>query len=241
MLAYFQEAFKLYKNNFLRVLLIGITVLLPIQLIYTILINYVAMPFQYFNLPLWTSIFQSIFMLMSVFVMFIPLISMVAQDTRTSSVKTGKLYGDTIRYAFFAYLISIPVSILITTGLLVLIVPGIILLVLLIGIPFVTVIEDERPKSVIKKSISFGKENFLSICGILLSFAAFDVVGTYLVTFAASVLNGQMAFANWLMIILNIFVLPLFVFTIAKAYLNWNGETDTIQEKAYLRQLEQYN
>lgn len=240
MLAYLKEAFKLYKNNFLRVLLIGVTVLLPIQLIYTILINYVAMPFQYFNLPLWTSIFQSIFMLISIFVMFIPLISMAAQDTRSGSVKTGKLYGDLVKYAFFSYLISIPVSILITAGFLVLIVPGVILLVFLMGIPFVKVIDDEGPKAVIKKSIAFGKENFLAICGVLLSFAVFDMVGSYIVTFAASVLNGQMALANWLLMILNIFVLPLFVFTVAKAYLAWNGESDFIQEKAYLHQLEQY-
>lgn len=240
MLGSIKDALRLYRENFLKVLLIGTTIILPIQIIYTILVNYVTMPFNYFNIPLWTSIFQSIFMLISLSVMEIPMISMAAQDTRTNKVKTGKLYGDTLKNAFFAYLISIPFAIITTAGLIFFIIPGVILLVLFMGIPFVKVIEDESVKTVVKRSFSFGKENFLSLCGLLLLFAAIDFIGTYICSFTAIVFTGQMAVVNWAMMIFNMFLLPLFVFSVAKLYLSWNGEADIIREEDYFQQLEQY-
>ncbi|MBP2241754.1 magnesium-transporting ATPase (P-type) [Cytobacillus eiseniae] len=236
-----KDAFGLYKRNILRVLLIGITIFLPIQILYTILVNYISMPFYYFNIPLWPSFFQSVFMLMSVFIMLIPIISMAAQDIKMKKVKTGKLYIDTVKYAFFVYLISIPVSIFTSIGFLLLIVPGIILLIFLLGIPFVKVIEDESFKMVIKKSVLFGKENFLVICGFLLLFAAVDFVVTYALSFLAIVFTGQMAITNWVIMVFNMLFLPLFIFTMTKQYLNWNGEADVIHEEEYMKQLEQYS
>jgi hypothetical protein len=235
-----KEGSELYKKYFLRVILIGLTIILPIQAIYTIAINFIAMPFEVFNLSLWTSIFQSVFMLMSLYIILLPMISLASQDTRNHTVKTGKIYGDTIKYAFFAYLISIPFSIVTTIGLLLLIIPGVILLVLFMGIPFVKVIEDETVTIVVKRSISFGKDNFIAMLGMLLLFAAADFLGTYLFSYLAIIILGQMAAVNWAMMIFNTFLLPLFVFSVAKLYLSWNGEDDLIKEDEFQHQLEQY-
>lgn len=240
MFALLKDALHLYKKNILRVLLLGITVLLPIQVIYTILVNYVSLPFIYFNIPLWPSIIQSVFMLISVFVMIIPLVSIVIQDTRLQQVKTGKLYLDMLRYAFFVYIISIPISIITTVGFLLLIIPGLVLLIFSIGIPLVKMAENETLKGVVKKSIAFGKENFLNLCGFLLLFAAVDFIGTYILSYLAIVLTGQMAVTNWALIILNMFLLPLFVFAVAKQYLEWNGEAELLREDEYFHQLKQY-
>lgn len=240
MLATIKEAGALYKKNFWRILLVGITIILPVQIIYTILVNYVSLPFILFNIPLWPTIFQSVFMLISVFVLLIPLISIVVQDMRANEVKVGQLYLDTLKYAFFVYMISIPVSILTTVGLLLLIIPGLVLLVLFIGIPFAKVIEDDKLKATLKKSIAFGKENFLHICSLLLLFAVADFIGTYLFSLMAIVTTGLMAITNWAIMIFNMLLLPLFVFALGKQYMIWNGEADLIHEKEYVHQLNQY-
>jgi hypothetical protein len=240
MFALIKDSLSLYKRNILRILLIGITVILPIQVIYTILVNYVSLPFIYFNIPIWPSIFQSVFMIISIFVMIIPLISMVIQDTRFNKVKIGKLYLDMLRYAFFVYIISIPISIFTTAGFFLLIIPGLVLLIFTMGIPLVKMIEDDSFKGIMKKSIAFGKENFISLCGLLLLFAAVDFIGTYLFSYLSIVLTGQMAVTNWSLMILNLFLLPLFVFTISKQYMEWNGEAELLREDDYLLQLKQY-
>lgn len=240
MLALIKDAFHLYKRNFLRVLLIGITVIIPIQVIYTIVVNYVSLPFIFFNLPLWPMVFQSIFMLMSIFMIVIPLVSIVYQDVRENKVKTSKLYIDMLRHAFFVYIVSIPISILTTAGFLLLIIPGLVLLIFSLGIPLIKMTEDASVKTVFKKSISFGKENFMSICGLLLLFAAVDFIVTYLFSYFAIVLTGQMAVTNWVLMLLNTFLLPLFVFALTKQYFEWNGETNMNQEDEYLHVLNQY-
>lgn len=235
-----KDACLLYKRNFLRILLVGLTVILPIQVIYTIVVNYVSLPFVFLNIPLWPTIFQSVFMLMSIFMILIPLVSIVIQETRTNKVKIGKIYLDMLRYAFFIYMVSIPISIFTTAGFLLLIIPGLALLIFTMGIPFIKIAEDAPVKTVLKKSFSFGKENFIYICGLLILFAAVDFIFAYLFTYLAIVLTGQMAVTNWALMLLNMFVLPLFVFTLSKLYLDWSGETDAIHEEEYLLQLNQY-
>lgn len=173
--------------------------------------------------------------------MLIPLVSLVIQDTRYNKVKTGKLYVDMLRYAFFVYIISIPISILTTVGFLLLIIPGLVLLIFSMGIPLVKMVEDVSLKAVLKKSMAFGKENFMHVCGLLLLFAAVDFVATYLFSYLAIVLTGQMAVTNWVLMILNMFLFPLFVIAVSKQYLEWNGEADLVSEDEYLLQLNQYN
>jgi hypothetical protein len=240
MLASIKEALAIYKRNFWRVLLIGLTIILPIQLIYTIVVNFVSLPLAFFNIPLWSNLFQGIFMIMSLFLILIPLISLVVQETRTQKVNTGKIYVDMLRYSFFLYVISIPVSILTTIGFFLLIIPGLVLLIFSMGMPFVKVTEDDSLKGVLKKSIAFGKEHFMNICGLLLLFAAVDFLASFLLTYLAIGLTGLMAITNWALMVLNMFLLPVFVFTVAKLYLDWNGEADLVHEDAYFQQLKQY-
>lgn len=240
MFEYLKGSLNLYKNNFFRVLLIGFTIILPIQVIYTIVVNYISMPFFYFNIPIWPIIFQSLFMLMSLFIMLIPMVSIVVQGTRSERIKLGKVYGDTIRYAFFVYAVSIPVSIITTVGLFLLIVPGIFCLIFFIGIPLAKVIEDAPFLTIIKRSFAFGKENFLMICSFLLLFATVDFIGSFLLSFLALIVTGQMAVMNWMLMLFNTFLLPLFIFIISKVYLDWNGEADYAHDKDYDYQLELY-
>lgn len=240
MFDYLKGSLNFYKNNFFRVLLIALTIILPVQVIYTITINYITLPFLYFNIPIWPTIFQSVFMLMALFIMLIPMVSLVVQDMRKERVKLGKVYGDTIKYAFFVYAISIPASIITTVGLLFLIVPGIFCLVFFIGLPLAKVIEDAPTLTIVKRSFAFGKENFLMICGFLLLFASIDFIGSYLLSFLALLVTGQMAIINWMLMLFNSLLLPLFIFIISKVYLDWNGEADFVHEKEYDYQLELY-
>lgn len=240
MLGSISEAFTLYRRNFLRILLIGLLIVIPVQVIYTIVVNYVSMPFLLLNIPLWPTILQSIFMLMALFVMIIPMISLAVRSERQEKATIGKLFADFLKYAFFVYLASIPIAVITTAGFLVFIIPGILSLIFLMGIPFVKVIENDSISMTIKKSFSFGKENFVPIFGLLLTFAVIDFIGTYIFSFLAIVLFGQMAAVNWAMIIFNMFLLPLFVLSLAKLYFSWNGESDFIREDEYHKQLELY-
>lgn len=240
MFDYMKGSLKFYKTYFFQVILIGMTIILPIQVIYTIVVNYISMPLYYFNIPIWPNIFQSVFMIMSLFIILVPMASLIVQDTRMNSIKIGKVYGDTLRYAFFVYALSIPISLITTAGLFMLIVPGIFCLVFFIGIPLAKVIEDGSSLTIIKRSIAFGKGNFLMICALLLLFAAIDFIGSYLLSFLAVIITGQMAVMNWMLMILNTLLLPLFIFTISKLYLDWNGEADMVHEKEYDYQLELY-
>ncbi|MEC2057619.1 hypothetical protein I6J18_12430 [Peribacillus psychrosaccharolyticus] len=173
--------------------------------------------------------------------MILPIISIVVQDTRHENVKIGPIYGDFFKNAFFIYMLSILFAIVTTLGFLLFIIPGIFLLVLFMGIPFVKVIDNDPFEVVIKQAYLFGKQNFMLLSSLLITFAIVDFVFTYLFSFIAIVFTEQMAIVNWTLLLINMFLLPLYIITVTKIYLSWNGEADSIKEADYIQQLAKYH
>ena len=224
MFIFIKSAFQLYKINFWQVLLIGVTVILPIQIVYSIAVNFISLPFFYFGIPLWPSIFQGLFMLISLFLMQLPLISMAKQDIHYDDIKLSKTYGETIRHGFFAYVTSFPYAVIVVIGLLFFVVPGLIVLILFMGIPYVKVIEERSIGVVLKKSFQFGKENFFNLLGYLLLFAAVDIGLSYFISSLMIFYSNQFAALNWVLMLVNMFLFPVFVFSVVYLYENWKNK-----------------
>lgn len=123
----FKKSIKLYKENYKSILLLCLTIIFPIQLAYTFLINYVTIPFEFFLNPLWPSLLHSFFMLIALFLMHPPFISMVSQDRRHDEIKIGRLYADSLQYMFSIYIVGICYAFIVTFGFLFFLIPGIVI------------------------------------------------------------------------------------------------------------------
>ncbi len=84
-------AISLYKSSFRYLVLVGLTIVLPILFIYTLLVNYITLPFQLFNIPLWSTFFKIYFSAIAFALIQIPYISIFVQDLRHgNAISFGK-------------------------------------------------------------------------------------------------------------------------------------------------------
>lgn len=221
-----KKAFELYRGNFKGILLIGGTLIVPIQVIFTFLTNYLAFPFQYFGVPLWPQIIQVIFMLIAVFVMQPAFVSMVVQDDKFDEVKLGKTYGDAFRYMFPVYVVGIVYALCVAAGFILLFLPGFFLLVWLSAIPCVAVMDDLKWWKGIKRAARFGKENFFKICGVMLFFAFLDALASAAAYTIAYFLTTLVLAIHIALMAVNILLMPLFIFAFSYLYNNWKQKSN---------------
>lgn len=226
-----KQGFQLYKENFRWVLLIGITIIFPIQVIFSFLTNYMAFPFEAVQVPLWPQMIQSLFMLMAVFLIHPAFISIVVQDERFDEVRIGKVYADAVQYMFPVYIIGIAYSCVVMAGLLLFIIPGLILLIGFLAIPYAAVIEDLTWWRGIKRTAAFGRAYFFKILVVLLGFALIDFILSAIAYLLAYFLTTLIVGINIAFMIVNILLLPLFIFTMAYLYLDWKRKSEVIAEK----------
>lgn len=219
-----KNAFRLYKENFKYILLISVSIVIPILLGYTFIVNYVTIPFMFFGIPLWPQLLQSFFMLIALFMMHPSFVSMVSQDNRFKEVKLGEVYADTLQYMFPVYIAGILYAFGVTVGMFFLVLPGIFLLLVFLAVPHTIVIDDLIWWKGIKQSFKFGINRFFPLLGIFLLFALVDTILSSLVLFASTLITKYLIVSNFALMIFNSLTIPLFIFTVGYIYLGWKEE-----------------
>lgn len=216
-----KNAFNLYRYHFWRIVFIGLIIVLPVQFLFSFFVNYTSFPFQTFGLPIWTNLIQIFFLLMSLCLIQLPYISISIQDNRFDEVSLKKVLGDTITYMFPVYLISIIYALLAVVGTILFVVPGIVAIILFIGLSQAAIIEDQTGFKGMKRAFLFGKNRFMAVFGLVFAFAIVDFfISGFGYTVAAQVTNSILM-ANITLMVLNMFVLPLFIFMMTSLYIQW--------------------
>jgi len=219
-----KKALFLYKDNFNYILLIGMTIVFPILLGYTFVVNYAIMPFEFFGIPLWPQLLHSFFMLIALFMLHPPFVSMVVQDHRFGEVKLGGLYTDTLQYMFPIYILGILYAFTVTLGMVFFIIPGVALLLMFLAVPQTALIDDLVWWQGIKQSCKFGLKRFFPLLGIFLMFAVIDTLLSSLILFVAMLITKYFIFSNLVIMIVNALSLPFFIFTVGYMYWEWKEE-----------------
>lgn len=116
-----------------------------------------------------------------------------------------------------------------------LIIPGIVLLVLFLAVPYVAIIDDLTWWQGIKRSFTFGRKNFFVILGTALLFALIDTLLSTLALICTSLITNLFIVSNIALLLVNALFLPLFIFTIGNMYQKWKSDMNKGQEKNSFR------
>lgn len=219
-----RESMDLYKSKFLTILLIGLTITIPTLFLYTFVVNYTTFPLRVFFIPIWPDMVKLFFTMIVFPFIQIPFVSMALQYARIGDVKVSRVYGDILKYGFSIYVISILSSVLITIGSLLLLIPGLVLMIFFMGIPFVAVVDDMTGWRGVKQSFAFAKTHFIQLMGWLLLFVLFDFVLSFILSFIAIYTANSFLVVNLSLTLGTILTLPVFVFGITFQYLDWIGD-----------------
>ncbi len=218
-----KEAVALYRKKFLVICLVAVTVVIPFNFLITFAVNYVNLPLQVFVVPLWPTLVKISFSIVAYYIMQLPFISMAFQYFQSEQLKVSRVYGDTLTYGFPVYVISILCAILVAFGSLIFLLPGLVLLIWFLGVPYAAVIDDMRWLRGLKQSFRFGNARFFQLIGFLVVFALIDFGISYAISFGVIYFFKSLAILNLSLMVINALLLPLFAFILTHQYLDWIG------------------
>ena len=221
--ARFERDCSVDKKKFLVICLLAVTVIIPFDFLLMFAANYVNMPLQVFSVPIWPVLVKIFFSIVAYSIMQLPFISMALQYFQSGQLQISRVYGDTLTYGFPVYLISIVCAALIALGSLLFLIPGMILLIWLLGVPYAAVIDDMRWWRGLKQSFHFGNARFFQLVGFLVVFILIDFGISYAVSFGIIYFFKSLAVLNLSLMVLNALLLPVFSFIVTHHYLEWIG------------------
>lgn len=217
-----KDAIQLFKEKFLIICLVVILFIVPIQIIYTLAVNYTTLPFQVLQIPLWSSIIQAFFMFVCLFIVQLPFISMAYQHVQNEEVKLGRTFLYTFKNMFPIYIVSLVMSLLIVMGSFLFFIPGFILLILCIGISYAAIMDDQTWLKGLQLSFAFGRSHFFKLSGLLLVFGVIDFALSAFAFFIVYLFTGLYILLNLTLIIVNSMVFSVFFFIVSFYYFDWS-------------------
>ncbi|MEF7566130.1 hypothetical protein [Bacillus infantis] len=215
-----KKSINLYTIYTKEIILIGLLFVFPIQLAFTFYINYITAPFQYFGLPLWTSLLQLLFILILFPFIQIPYISLVKYDMLEDEISMKKVIGDIFKNGFHIYILGIISAVLSLIGFLFFVIPGLVLMILFLCVPQSAIMNNAKWASALKKSINLGWKKFFSLIILVLFFIVVDSIISGVTFFLSAGLTNSFFIINALLIFINCFIIPVFIFSISYIYIN---------------------
>lgn len=219
-----KEALRIYKENIYKILILGFTVMLPVQILLTLSSNYF-----YFNLGMLDLLFiadliNGIFVLISVSVLSIPFIQLSKNSYLDGEPSLSSTFDALMKYMFPVYVIGVLYALGVALGMFAFIIPGILISVLFLAFPFVFVVEEEKSwKESVKRSLDFGKSNFKSLLFVVILFGLMEWVISMSVTVVTNLFTGSYLIIVIMNFLASIFYYPLFYIFVTIKYLDWTG------------------
>ena len=217
-----KEALALYREQFPKIILINLTYVFPIQFIYMIVTNYAVLPFEIFQVPLWTYLIRTFFMLITLSVVQLPFIAMADRHYNFEMISLRNIYRTTFKYAFFVYVIGVLYSFLTVAGTIFFILPGVFILLCFYAFPYVAVVSNLTGWKGIKQTFRFGVKKFFWMLLVMGLFILIDLIVTAIMQLVVLSLTGALLIINFGLMAVSALIIPLYVFLITFEYNEWS-------------------
>lgn len=212
---------KFYFGRFETIFLISITILLPILICHSFVTNTIYM--FVFDKP--TEIAGDFYYSLVSFQTFIfslsPFILLFREEYYVGEIKYKKVYIDFIIRAFQMFIFSILFSFIVAIGLFFFIVPGVILCILLIGIPFTSLIQDKSIWKSFRTAYRFGKQNFFKLLSIILIVSLLEMLISFFSQFLVYQITTLAIAQILVQMVINILLFPILAMWLSKFYIRW--------------------
>lgn len=154
-----RDSLQLYREEFGKILLLGLIVIVPIQFLCILINNYF---YFYYWLPQIhiADLFYGINMLIAGSLVQIPFIKLLDSYRKREYIEFSSAYGSFWQYGFVVFVMSILYTLGVVTGTFLLLIPGLVLMVLFNAFPFAVVL-DEKMVGRLQTSLSIWQKQFL--------------------------------------------------------------------------------
>ncbi|MEL3973655.1 hypothetical protein AAEO50_15300 [Rossellomorea oryzaecorticis] len=233
----FKLPLRIYFKNIESVLLISIIVLLPALLFH----NYVTSVSYYiaaiYDNPFFGDMTNILFLLLLFMICQIPFIAFTFSEMEDEENKLKKSFGVFLKFGFSVFLFAILYTVLSILGLLAFVIPGILIMVFLFPLPYITVLKDQPIRKVWRTAFLLAKKHFFKLLMLLVSISLIEMLLGYAVNIGISfITQNTLAFVICNMLI-NLLLFPLLIIIISANIKKWYDMADFYSGKLQSREV----
>ncbi|XXM72017.1 hypothetical protein ACQ0QQ_20470 [Lysinibacillus sphaericus] len=228
---------RIYFKNIESVLIISFLVLFPALLFH----NYITSVGYYIAAIYDNSFFGDmtnfLFLLMLFTISQVPFISFTFSEMEDEENKLKKSFGILLKFGFSVFLFALLYTVLSIFGLLAFVIPGILIMVFLFPLPYITVLKDQPIRKVWRTAFLLAKKHFFKLLMLLVSISFIEMLLGYAVNVGISfITQNSLAFVICNMLI-NLLLFPLLIIIVSANIKKWYDMADFHTEKIQGREV----
>lgn len=232
-----REPFRIYSKNIESILFISLIVLLPALLFH----NYIVTVSYYIATIYDNTFFGDMTNILFLLVLFticqVPFIAFTYGEMDDDENKLKKSFAVFLKFGFSIFLFAILYTVLSILGLLTFVIPGILILVFLFPLPYISVLKDQPVRRVWRTAFLLAKKNFFKLLSLLVLISFIEMIIGYLMNIGISyITQNSLAFVICNMLI-NLLVFPLLIIIISVNVKRWYFMADFHSEKIQSREV----
>ncbi|WNC15540.1 hypothetical protein [Brevibacillus brevis] len=226
-----KESFLFYTRHIESMLLISAVVVLPFLLIHNYAVNTINFMASFTGAKIVSGYFNLFLLLLFITIVQLPFAQFVQNHLDGEERPVRQALGSFLDNGFSLFVFSVVYVLAVSTGMLLFLVPGLVILVLFYLTPYLMVIKKQPVKESWKKAFGVGKKHFFPILGVILLASVVEwiigLIGLYTVTYITTSF-GAVLFTQ---ILLNVIIFPLIAVIFTMYTHKWMDESKSAESE----------
>ncbi|GIP41191.1 hypothetical protein J31TS4_44710 [Paenibacillus sp. J31TS4] len=221
----FADGFAVYRSQFLSVILLSFTIVFPLLLFHSVLSNFVYATTSNLESSAFGDFTNAFLTLLFLVVGQLPFIQYTLSDRSGSEQPLKDSYSTFLYRGFSVYVFGLLYCLIVLTGMVALIVPGIILLVLLFLTPYISVVKEMPLRRAWRFALRFGRKYFFKLLALIALTGIIELLIELVAMIGMSYVTSEYLVILLSQILLNVFLFPLVVIVITTHVLEWKEKS----------------
>ncbi|MDW2879575.1 MULTISPECIES: hypothetical protein [Bacillaceae] len=220
----FKEAVHFYVTNIGALLLFAVSILLPLLVFHALIMNYVyAVTPVINNTTPGADLLYGFLTLVLLTIAQIPFIKYVYDEEEGQDNPIRNAYKTLALLGFSIFVFALLYGILTIAGTLLFIIPGILIMIFLFLVPYLSVLEGKPVRKVWKASFKMGKKHFLALLFIVGGIGLLEMVITFFSQTLVFSITSSYAAHLFSQMLLNMIIFPFMVILVTFYVMKWRA------------------
>ncbi|MCS1352437.1 hypothetical protein [Mechercharimyces sp. CAU 1602] len=233
-----QSSLHLLRQQAMRIIILAITIVLPVQVITFGYVNYFYAYYGLLDLVFIADALYAFLILLGLSVVQIPFIKIAKLDTGGDQVTLRDAYKATIIHMFPIFVMGIVYAFFTVLGGIFFIIPGIVFSLLFFLFPYVAVMEGTHWWKGFKRAFIVAKKHLLKLFLLIFLLGITEAAIDLAIQYTLTVISGKVIILLLIQWFINSVFIAYFSFLISKLYIEWTGLLETEEHEDWLMKME---
>jgi len=224
-----QDSFRFYARNIESLLLLSVITVFPFLLIHNFIMNYINLITTITGAKVVSGFFNLFLLLMFITVIQLPFALFVKYESEGEEKPLKKALRSFAEHSFSVFVFAFIYTLAVTTGMLLLVIPGLIVLIWFYLTPYHMVLKQRSPWGSWRAAMEMGKKHFIQIFGLILLTSVIQSLASTLGLFSVTFISTSYGAIFFTQLLLNVIVFPFIAVLFSMYVQKWSEEAKAIE------------